>query len=63
MFIYICISLVVLHSVCLYVSLVIISGVVGRERMGTAFPHKKLSGNGVPTREILRELFLLLLLN
>ena len=26
------------------------SGVVGRERMGTAFPHKKLSGNGVPTR-------------
>ena len=22
--------------------------------MGTAFPHKKLSGNGVPTREILR---------
>ena len=31
------------------------SGVVGRERMGTAFPHKKLSGNGVPTREILRD--------
>ena len=30
------------------------SGVVGRERMGTAFPHKKSSGNGVPTREILR---------
>ena len=29
------------------------SGVVGRERMGTAFPHKKLSENGVPTREIL----------
>ena len=29
------------------------SGVVGRERMGTAFPHKKLSGNGVSTREIL----------
>ena len=29
------------------------SGVVGRERVGTAFPHKKLSGNGVPTREIL----------
>ena len=27
----------------------ITSGVVGRERMGTAFPHKKLSGNGVPT--------------
>ena len=36
-----------------------ISGVVGRERMGTAFPHKKLSGNGVPTREILRDIFLL----
>ena len=35
------------------------SGVVGRERMGTAFPHKKLSGNGVPTREILRDIFLL----
>ena len=31
--------------------------------MGTAFPHKKLSGNGVPTREILRDIFLLLLLN
>ena len=29
---------------------------VGRERMGTAFPHKKLSGNGVPTREILRNI-------
>ena len=27
--------------------------------MGTAFPHKKLSGNGVPTREILRDIFLL----
>ena len=39
------------------------SGVVGRERMGTAFPHKKLSGNGIPTREILRDIFLLLLLN
>ena len=39
------------------------SGVVGRERMGTAFPHKKLSGNGVPTREILKDIFLLLLLN
>ena len=39
------------------------SGVVGRERMGTAFPHKKLRGNGVPTREILRDIFLLLLLN
>ena len=35
------------------------SGVVGRERMGTAFPHKKLSGNSVPTREILRDIFLL----
>ena len=35
------------------------SGVVGRERMGTAFPHEKLSGNGVPTREILRYIFLL----
>ena len=35
-----------------------ISGVVGRERMGTAFPHKKLSGNGVPTREILRYLLI-----
>ena len=34
------------------------SGVVGRERMGTAFPHKKLSGNGVPTREILRNIVL-----
>ena len=32
----------------------IVSGVVGRERMGTAFPHKKLNGNGVPTKEILR---------
>ena len=30
------------------------SGVVGRERIGTAFPHNKLNGNGVPTREILR---------
>ena len=39
------------------------SGVVRRERMGTAFPHKKLSGNGVPTREILRDIFSLLLLN
>ena len=39
------------------------SGVVGRKGMGTAFPHKKLSGNGVPTREILRDIFLLLLLN
>ena len=39
------------------------SGVVGRERMGTTFPHNKLSGNGVPTREILKDIFLLLLLN
>ena len=39
------------------------SGVVGRERMGTAFPHKKLSANGVPTRGTLRDIFLLLLLN
>ena len=39
------------------------SGVVGRERMGTAFPRNKLSGNGVPTREILRDIFLLLPLN
>ena len=39
------------------------SGVVGRERMGTAFPHKELSGNGVPTREILIDIFLLLLFN
>ena len=38
---------------CTNISLAL-SGVVGRERMGTAFPHKKLSGNGVPTREILR---------
>ena len=37
-----------------HLSSAICSGVVGRERMGTAFPHKKLSGNGVPTREILR---------
>ena len=36
-----------------------LSGVVGRERMGTAFPHKKLSGNGVPTREILRHCFII----
>ena len=31
----------------------------GGERMGIAFPHKKLSGNGVPTREILKDIFLL----
>ena len=36
------------------------SGVVGWERMGTAFPHKKLSGNGVPTREILRDIFFII---
>ena len=35
------------------------SGVVGRERMGTEERHKKLSGNGVPTRDILRDIFLL----
>ena len=40
-----------------------ISGVVGRERMGTAFPHNRLSGNCVPTREFLRDIFSLLLLN
>ena len=34
-----------------------VSGVVERERMGTAFPHKKSSGNGVPTREIFRDIF------
>ena len=33
----------------------IYSGVVGRVRMGT-IPHKKLSGNGVRTRESLRYL-------
>ena len=38
---------------------ILTSCVVGRERMGKAFPHKKLSGNGVPTREILRDIFLL----
>ena len=38
-----------------------LSGVVGRERMGTTFPHKKLSGNGVPTRESFRNNLLLLL--
>ena len=26
--------------------------------MGTAFPHKKLSGNGVPTREILTYIYI-----
>ena len=32
-----------------------ISGVLGRERMGTAFPHKKLSGKfDVPTRELIK---------
>ena len=29
------------------------SGVVGRERMGTAFPHNNLNGN----REFLRDFF------
>ena len=28
--------------------------VLWQERMGTAFSHEKLSGNGVPTREFLR---------
>ena len=37
--------------------------VVRRERMGTAFPHKKLNGSGVPSREIMRDMFLLLPLN
>ena len=35
------------------------SGVVGRERMGTAFPHKKLSGNDVPTRATLSDSFII----
>ena len=39
----------------------VVSGVVGRERMGTAFPHKKLNGNDVPTREILRVIFLIVI--
>ena len=34
-----------------------------REAGLTAFPHKKLSWNGVPTREFLGNIFLLLLLN
>ena len=51
------------HIVMIFIALHFSSGVVGRERMGTAFPHKKLSGNGVPTREILRDIFLLLPLN
>ena len=33
----------------------------GRERMGTAFPHKKLSGNAVPIREMLNYFFINLL--
>ena len=28
-----------------------------------AFPHKKVSGNGVPTKEFLRDIFVLLLIN
>ena len=32
------------------------SGLVLRERMETAFPHKKLRGNGIHTREILRDI-------
>ena len=31
---------------------------MGLKRMGTAFPHKKLSGNGVSTREILRYIYM-----
>ena len=42
---------------------IIISGVVGWEQMGMAFPHKKLSGNGVPTKETLIDIFSLLLLS
>ena len=38
------------------------SGAVGRERMGTAFPHKKLSGNGVPIRDFLRDILYIVLL-
>ena len=53
---------IILFQSALYAGLSI-SGVVERERMGTVFPHKKLSGNGVPTRELLRYIFLLLLLN
>ena len=34
------------------------SGVVGREHMGTAFPHNKLSRNGVPTSDFLNYYFL-----
>ena len=41
----------------------ICNGVEVREHMGTAFPHNKLSGNGVSTREILRDIVSLLLLN
>ena len=39
-----------------------VHGVVDRERMRTAFPHKKLIGNDVLTRKILRDIFLSLLL-
>ena len=53
---------IILFQSALYAGLSI-SGVVERERMGTVFPHKKLSGNGVPTRELLRDIFLLLLSN
>ena len=58
--------MLIAHSMNIYIwelSSVASSCVVGRERMGTVFPHKKLSGNGVPTREILRDIYWLLLLN
>ena len=59
------VSCVIVCHIISYISYVscVSSSVVGRERMGTAFPHKKLCGNGVPTREILRDILLLLLLN
>ena len=34
---------------------------MGRERMGTAFPHINMSGNAVPTREYWRDTVLLFL--
>ena len=37
------------------------SGEMGQERMGTAFTHKKLSGNGVLTSEFFRVPYLILL--
>ena len=48
--------------ICSMVIKVNISGVVGRERMGTTFPHMKLSRNGVHTREILTDIFSLAIL-